>query len=152
VERGRRLGEETRTRTQVGIVGGGPSGLLLSQLPHLNGIEGVVLEHRSREYVLARFRAGVLEQGFVKPMRQAGVANRMDREGELHSGFDIAIDGSLHHIDLEGLTNGHKVVVYGQTELTKDLYEARAKSGGMVIHHAEDVRLCDIESSSPSLT
>src|SRR5262249_48971608 len=139
-------------RTQVGIIGGGPSGLLLSQLLHLKGIESVVLEHRSREYVLSRIRAGVLEQGFVKLMREAGVAERMDQEGEVHGGFEIAFDGCLHHIDLEGLTGGHKVVVYGQTELTKDLYDARTKCGGAVMHHVQDVKLYDIESNSPSLT
>ncbi len=139
-------------RTQVGIIGAGPSGLLLSQLLHLQGIESVVLEHRSREYVLSRIRAGVLEQGFVTLMREAEVAERMDREGEVHSGFNIAFGGRLHHVDLEGLTGGHTVVVYGQTELTKDLYEARDRLGGSVIHHVEDVKLNAIETDAPSLT
>jgi p-hydroxybenzoate 3-monooxygenase len=139
-------------RTQVGIIGAGPSGLLLSQLLHLRGIDNVVLEHRSREYVLSRIRAGVLEQGFVKLMREAQVADRMDREGEVHGGFDIAFGGGLHHVDLEGLTGGHTVVVYGQTELTKDLYEARDRLGGAVIHHAEDVTPHAITSDAPYLT
>jgi p-hydroxybenzoate 3-monooxygenase len=139
-------------KTQVGIIGAGPSGLLLSQLLHLQGIESVVIEHRSREYVLSRIRAGVLEQGFVELMREAQVADRMDREGEVHSGFDIAYDGRLHHVDLEGLTGGQTVVVYGQTELTKDLYLARDRLGGRVIHHCEDVKLHEIDTDAPYIT
>ena len=93
-------------RTQVGIIGGGPSGLLLSQLLHLAGIESVVLEHRSRDYVLSRIRAGVLEQGFVALMREAGVAERMDAQGEVHHGVNIAFANHVHHVDLAGLTGG----------------------------------------------
>jgi p-hydroxybenzoate 3-monooxygenase len=139
-------------RTQVGIIGAGPSGLLLSQLLHLRGIESVVVEQRSREYVLSRIRAGVLEQGFVDLMREAQVAERLDREGEAHTGFEIAFGGRLHRVDLAGLTGGQKVVVYGQTELTKDLYLARDRLGGMVIHHCEDVKLHDLETESPYFT
>jgi p-hydroxybenzoate 3-monooxygenase len=139
-------------RTQIGIIGGGPSGLLLSQLLHLAGIESVVLEHRSRDYVLSRIRAGVLEQGFVALMREAGVAERMDREGEVHHGVNIAFAGKLHHVDLAGLTGGHSVVVYGQTEVTRDLYEARDRLGGTVIHHAEEVTPHDIATDRPFLT
>ncbi|MEK8052682.1 4-hydroxybenzoate 3-monooxygenase [Ideonella sp. DXS22W] len=139
------------TRTQVGIIGGGPSGLLLSQLLHLQGIQTVVLEQHSREYVLGRIRAGVLEHGFAALMREAQCAERMDREGEIHDGFWIAHDGRRDRVDLKGLTGGNSVVVYGQTELTKDLYEARDKLNGIVIHNAEDVKPHDLEGA-PYLT
>ncbi|HWI10224.1 MAG TPA: 4-hydroxybenzoate 3-monooxygenase [Burkholderiaceae bacterium] len=139
-------------RTQVGIIGGGPSGLLLSQLLHLQGIDTVVLERHSREYVLGRIRAGVLEHGFAALMREARVAERMDREGEIHDGFFIAHDGIKERVDLKGLTGGNSVVVYGQTELTRDLYEGRDKLGGIVIHNAEDVQPHDLESARPYLT
>jgi p-hydroxybenzoate 3-monooxygenase len=141
-----------RIRTQVGIIGAGPSGLMLSQLLHLHGIETVVLERRSRDYVLGRIRAGVLEQGFAQLMREARVAERMDAEGEVHTGFDIAFCGQRHRVDLEGLTGGGTVMVYGQTELTKDLYEARDRLGGVVVHEAEDVTPHGIESDAPCLT
>ena len=139
-------------RTQVGIIGGGPSGLMLSQLLHLKGIDSVVLERQSREYVLSRIRAGVLEHGFADLMREAQVGDRMDKEGEIHDGFDIAFDGSRHRIDLKGLTGGNSVIVYGQTELTRDLYEGRDKLGGAVIHNAEDVQPHGMDTDSPWLT
>jgi p-hydroxybenzoate 3-monooxygenase len=139
-------------KTQVGIIGGGPSGLLLSQLLHLQGIDNVVLEKHSREYVLGRIRAGVLEHGFAKLMREAQVAERMDREGEIHDGFYIAHDGVKDRVDLKGLTGGNSVVVYGQTEVTRDLYAGRDKLGGTVIHNAEDVQPHDLESDRPWLT
>ena len=110
-------------KTQVGIIGGGPSGLLLSQLLHLQGIDTVVLEKQSREYVLGRIRAGVLEHGFAKLMREAQAGERMDREGQVHDGFYIAHDGIRDRVDLKGLTGGNSVIVYGQTELTRDLYD-----------------------------
>ena len=139
-------------KTQVGIIGGGPSGLLLSQLLHLQGIDNVVLEKRSREYVLGRIRAGVLEHGFVKLMREANCSERMDVEGEIHDGFFIAHDGFKERVDLGELTGGNSVMVYGQTELTRDLYDAREKAGGIVIHEAEDVKPHDIKSDAPYLT
>jgi p-hydroxybenzoate 3-monooxygenase len=139
-------------KTQVGIIGGGPSGLLLSQLLHLKGIETVVLERQSREYVLGRIRAGVLEHGFVNLMREAQCGERMDKEGEIHEGVFISNNGKLKHIDLEKLTGGNSVMVYGQTEVTRDLYEARDKAGGIVIHNAEDVKPHDLKSDSPYLT
>ena len=114
-------------KVQVCIIGGGPSGLLLSQLLHLQGIETVVLEKYSREYVLARIRAGVLEHGFAQLMREAQCGERMDREGEIHKGFHIAHDGVMDHVDLFKYSGGSSVVVYGQTELTRDLYEARER-------------------------
>jgi len=139
-------------KTQVGIIGGGPSGLLLSQLLHLKGIDNVVLEKHSREYVLGRIRAGVLEHGFAELMREAQCGDRMDREGEIHDGFYIAHDGGKSRVDLAGHTGGNSVVVYGQTELTRDLYEARDKMGGQVIHNAEDVKPHDLKSDAPYLT
>ena len=139
-------------KTQVGIIGGGPSGLLLSQLLHLKGIDNVVLERRSREYVLGRIRAGVLEHGFADLMREADCGERMDAEGEIHDGFFIAHDGIKDRVDLKELTNGNSVVVYGQTELTRDLYAAREKLDGNVIHNAEDVKPHDMTSDAPYLT
>jgi p-hydroxybenzoate 3-monooxygenase len=139
-------------KTQVCIIGGGPSGLLLSQLLHLKGIETVVLERQSREYVLSRIRAGVLEQGFAELLREARCGERMDREGESHHGFYIAHDGLLDRIDLQRHSGGKSVMVYGQTELTRDLYEGRDRMKGVVIHNAEDVQPHDLTSSHPSVT
>ncbi len=139
-------------KTQVVIIGAGPSGLLLSQLLHRQGIETVVLERRSREYVLGRIRAGVLEQGFVDLMREAEVAQRMDREGLVHTGFDIAFEDRRHRIDLTGLTGGASVMVYGQTEVTYDLFAARDAMGGIVITEAEDVMPHDVDGDAPYVT
>ncbi len=139
-------------KTQVCIIGGGPSGLMLSQLLHLKGIDNVVLEKHSREYVLSRIRAGVLEHGFAELMREAQCGERMDKEGEIHEGFFIAHDGVLDRVDLHKYSGGSSVVVYGQTELTRDLYEARDKMNGMVIHNAEDVTPHDLTSDSPHVT
>jgi p-hydroxybenzoate 3-monooxygenase len=139
-------------KTQVCIIGGGPSGLLLSQLLHLQGIETVVLERQSREYVLSRIRAGVLENGFTKLMRQAQCGERMDKEGEVHDGFFIAHEGKLDRVDLHKYSNGNSVMVYGQTELTRDLYEARDRMNGIVIHNAEDVQPHDVKSAKPYVT
>ena len=139
-------------KTQVGIIGGGPSGLLLSQLLQLQGIESVVLEQQSRDYVLGRIRAGVLEHGFANLMREAQCAERMDREGEIHEGFHVVHDGIKERVDLAALTGGDTVVVYGQTEVTRDLYAARDRIGGVVIHEAKEVAPHDIESDNPYLT
>ena len=114
-------------KTQVCIIGGGPSGLLLSQLLHLKSIDTILLEKHSREHVLSRIRAGVLEHGFAKLMREAQCGERMDREGEVHEGFFIAHDGKPDRIDLYKYSGGSSVIVYGQTELTRDLYEAPAR-------------------------
>ena len=138
-------------RTQVGIIGSGPAGLLLSQLLHLQGIESVVVERQSREYVLGRIRAGVIEQGAVALLREAQVHERMDREGQIHEGIGIAFGGRRHRIDFRALT-GSSVMVYGQTEITRDLFKARDAMGGTIIHDAEDVTLHDVATEAPHLT
>ena len=145
-------GKAETMRTRVGIIGGGPSGLLLSQILHLQEIDNVVLERRSRDYVLGRIRAGVLEQGLTDMLRAAGVGARLDKEGERHGGVNLAFGGRIERIDLEGLSGGKAVTVYGQTEVTRDLYEARDRMGGTVIHEAEDVQPHDIETASPFMT
>ncbi len=139
-------------RVQVVIVGGGPSGLLLSQLLHLHGVESVVLERRTRAHVMGRIRAGVLEQGTVDLLRKAGVAGRLEAEGLIHEGLDIAFAGGRHRLDLAGLTGGRTVTVYGQTEVTRDLFEARDRLGGTVVDCAEDVALHDLAGDTPSVT
>lgn len=139
-------------KTQVCIIGGGPSGLMLSQLLHLKGIATIVLERQSREYVLGRIRAGVLEHGFAALMREAQCGERMDKEGEIHDGFIIAHDGQMDRVDLHKYSGGSSVVVYGQTELTRDLYEARDRMKGIVIHNAEDVQPHDLKSANPYVT
>ncbi len=139
-------------KTQVAIVGGGPAGLLLSRLLHLNGVDNVVLERRSRDYVLGRIRAGVLEQGLVDLLHEADVAERLKAEGEVHAGFNIAFHDDVCHIDLAQLTDGKNVTVYGQTEVTRDLYEALDTAGATVIHDAENLALHDIDTDSPKVT
>jgi p-hydroxybenzoate 3-monooxygenase len=139
-------------RAQVCIIGGGPSGLLLSQLLHLRGVDTVVLERQSREYVLGRVRAGVLEHGFADLMREAQCGERMDKEGEIHHGFFMAHDGKLDRVDLAKHSGGNSVVVYGQTEVTRDLYAARDRMRGKVVHNAEDVTPHDVDSDAPFVT
>jgi p-hydroxybenzoate 3-monooxygenase len=139
-------------KTQVCIIGGGPSGLMLSQLLHLKGIDTVVLERQSREYVLARIRAGVLEHGFAALMREAQCGERMDREGEIHEGFFISNHGDMQRVDLHKYSGGSSVVVYGQTELTRDLYEARDRMNCVVIHNAEDVMPHGLKDAKPWVT
>jgi p-hydroxybenzoate 3-monooxygenase len=138
-------------RTQVVIIGGGPSGLLLSQLLHLNGIESVVLERQSRTYVKSRIRAGVLEFGTVEMLRKAGVGARMDREGYVHDGTFMSAQNRGFRIDFNTLV-GKQVMVYGQTEVTSDLYEARDAAGGTIIHHADGVQPRDVETNAPYVT
>jgi p-hydroxybenzoate 3-monooxygenase len=136
-------------RVQVAIIGSGPAGLLLGQLLHLAGIDTVIIERRSREYVLGRIRAGVLEQGTVEMLERAGVGARLRREGLVHEGFDILFGGVRHRIDLAGLTGGKKVVVYGQTEVTKDLMDARAAAGAKSVYEADDVSLHGFDTARP---
>jgi p-hydroxybenzoate 3-monooxygenase len=135
-------------RTQVVIVGAGPAGLLLSQLLHLHGVACVVLERRSREYVENRIRAGVLEQGTVDLINQAQAGARMQRECLVHSGFELAAADRRIHVDLLGLT-GRTVTVYGQTEITRDLIEARCALGNPPVFEAEQVSVHDIDTDSP---
>src|SRR5579871_3560293 len=145
-------GRLRQMKVQVCIIGGGPSGLLLSQLLHREGVETIVLEKHSRDYVLGRIRAGVLERGFARLLREAGCGDRMDSEGEIHEGFYIAHDGVMDRVDLHKFSGGNSVMVYGQTELTRDLYEARDRMGGIVIHNVEDVTPHGLTSSSPYVT
>ncbi len=140
-------------KVQVCIIGGGPSGLLLSQLLHLKGIATVVLEKHTREHVLSRIRAGVLEHGFAALMREAQCGERMDREGEIHHGFFIAHGGGrMDRVDLHRYSGGNSVMVYGQTELTRDLYDGREKSGAPTVFEAADVALHDLTSDRPFVT
>jgi p-hydroxybenzoate 3-monooxygenase len=125
-------------RTQVVIVGAGPAGLLLGQLLLRAGIDNVILERQTAEHVLGRIRAGLIEQGTVELLDQAGVAARLHREGLVHDGTQITIDGVRHHIDFKALT-GKTVTVYGQTEITRDLMEARAAASGLTVYEAEHV-------------
>ncbi len=138
-------------RTQVAIIGGGPSGLLLSQLLHQRGIDSVVLERKTKDHVLSRIRAGVLEVGFVNLMREAGVAERMDRECFIHDGTVISRDNASFGINFKDLTGSH-VVVYGQTEVTRDLYEAREAAGGRIVYEVEGVGIHGADGDAPCVT
>jgi len=138
-------------RTQVGIVGAGPAGLTLGRLLENAGIESVIIEARSREYCEARIRAGVLEQGTVDLLRDAGVGARMDREGLVHRGIELQFDGERHRIPLSDLTAGRTIVIYGQTEVVKDLIAARLESGLQLQFEAEAVSLHDLETDRPRI-
>lgn len=138
-------------RTQVAIIGGGPSGLLLSQLLNRAGIATVVLERKSRDYVLSRIRAGVLETGAVGLIREAGAGARMDAEGQMHDGCYLSSNGRMFRVDFKEAC-GKQVMVYGQTEVTKDLYDAQDAIGATVIHDAEDVALHDLTGDAPYVT
>ncbi|MEJ0088024.1 MAG: 4-hydroxybenzoate 3-monooxygenase [Pseudomonadota bacterium] len=140
-----------RGRTQVVIVGAGPAGLLLGQLLHNEGIDAVIVERRSADHVRGRIRAGVLEQGTVDVLARAGVATRLRTEGLVHEGFEIGFHGRRHRIPLKALV-GKTVTVYGQTELTRDLMDARAASGAPTVYDAQDVELHDAGGSSPRVS
>jgi p-hydroxybenzoate 3-monooxygenase len=135
-------------RTQVAIIGAGPSGLLLGQLLHKQGIDTVIVENRSAEYVLGRIRAGVIEQGMVGLLEEAGVGARLHKEGLVHDGVEIAFRNQRHRVDFKKLT-GKTVTVYGQTEITRDLMEARAASGAPTIYEAADVQPLDFDGDKP---
>jgi p-hydroxybenzoate 3-monooxygenase len=137
--------------TQVGIVGAGPAGLLLAHLLAREGIESVVLEARDRAYVEARVRAGVLEQTTVDLLDEAGVAERLHREGLVHEGLELRFDGRGHRIDFAELTGGRAITVYGQQEVVKDLIAARLDAGGELLFEVKDVTLHDLESERPSI-
>ena len=138
-------------RTQVGIIGAGPAGLLLAHLLHLRGIESVVLETRSREYVETRVRAGLLEQGTVDLMERTGVGERMRREGLVHHGIALRFGGRNHRIDFDALTGGKGVTVYGQQEVVKDLIAARLAGGGDILFEVRDVSVAGFEGSAPRI-
>jgi p-hydroxybenzoate 3-monooxygenase len=140
-----------RERTQVGIVGAGPAGLTLARLLELEGIETVVLEDRSREYVEHRIRAGVLEQRSVDLLIAAGVGDRLKREGIVHHGIELQFDAERHRIPLSELTNGRSIVIYGQTEVVKDLIAARLESGLALEFEVEDVSVHELESTAPAI-
>ncbi|MDN3918686.1 4-hydroxybenzoate 3-monooxygenase [Roseateles violae] len=138
--------------TQVAIIGAGPAGLLLGALLHKAGIANLILEQRSSDYVLSRIRAGILEQTTVALLEEAGVAERLHREGLVHSGIYLSFDGARQHIDLQKLTGGRAVTVYGQTEMTRDLMEARAAAGMTTLYEAEQVALHDITTDKPRVS
>ena len=138
-------------KTDVVIIGGGPSGLLLSQLLNKAGVATVVLERTSRARVLARIRAGVLEQGTVRMLQEAGVGDRMAREGHPHEGCIFSDDDLMVRIDFKELT-GKTVMVYGQTEVTADLYAAQDAIGATILHDVADVVICDADSDAPFVT
>lgn len=138
-------------KTQVAIIGGGPSGLLLSQLLHTRGVESIVLERKTKDYVLGRIRAGVLEQGLVGLLEQAGCADRLHAEGFLHDGTLISYGDEMFRVDFKEHV-GTPVVVYGQTEVTRDLYAAREAAGGQIIYNVEDVAIHDAKTDAPFVT
>lgn len=138
--------------TQVAIIGAGPSGLLLGQLLHKVGIDTIILERQTPDYVLGRIRAGVLEQGTVDMLREAGVAQRMDAEGLVHEGVELVFDGKRVPIHLKELTGGKTVMVYGQTEVTRDLMDARVASGAPIVYSAENVQLHELKGGKPYVT
>ena len=137
-------------RTQVGIVGAGPAGLTLAQLLARENIESVVLENRSRDYVERRIRAGVLEQGTVDLLRDAGVGERMDREGIVHGGIHLQFDGGRHHVPMRELT-GRSIVIYGQTEVVKDLIAARLDADLPLLFEVADVSVHDLHAKAPRI-
>jgi p-hydroxybenzoate 3-monooxygenase len=139
------------TRTQVGIVGAGPAGLMLGHLLHLSGIDSVIVEDRSEEYVIERVRAGVLEQGTVDLMRATGVGDRLDHEGMRHEGIYIRFNGDRHRIDLASLTGGRAITIYGQNELVKDLIGARRAAGRPLHFEASHVSVEDLATKTPRL-
>jgi len=138
-----------KTRTQVAIIGAGPSGLLLGQLLHKAGIDAVILERQTGDYVLTRIRAGILEQVCIDLLDEAGVGARMHKEGLVHGGFEMLYNDQRHRIDMNKLTDGKNVMVYGQTDLTKDLMDARAGAGLTTVYGAQQVAIHDFDTNTP---
>jgi len=139
------------SRTQVCIIGAGPAGLMLGHLLHLRGIDSVILEIRTREHVIERVRAGVLEQGTVDLMRESGVGDRLARDGMRHEGIHIAFGGQRHRIDMAGLTGGRAITIYGQNEVVKDLIAARAATGRPLFFGVSDVAVAEFETAAPAI-
>jgi len=139
-------------RMQVAIIGAGPSGLLLGQLLHKSGIENIILERQTAEHVLGRIRAGVLEQVTVDLLDEVGLGMRLHREGLVHRGFEMLWGGKRHRVDLHGLTGGKTVMVYGQTELTRDLMEARRSAALPTVYDAHNVAVVDFDGTTPHVT
>ena len=140
------------TRVQVAIVGAGPSGLLLGQLLYKAGIDAVILERVTGDYVLGRIRAGILEQVTMDLLVEAGVGTRMQRDGLVHEGFEMLFGGKRHRVDLHGLTGGKNVMVYGQTELTRDLMDARQEAGLPTVYEANNVSVKDYDTKAPRVS
>ena len=139
-------------RTQVAIIGAGPAGLLLGQLLHKSGVDAVIIEQRSPDYVLGRIRAGVLEKVCMDLLDQAGVSARAHAEGLPHDGIELLFKGQRHRIDLHELTGGSRVTVYGQTEVTRDLMDARAAAGLITVYDAQNVQVHDFDGQNPRVT
>lgn len=139
-------------RTQVAIVGAGPAGLLLGALLHKSGIDAVIIEQRSPSYVLSRIRAGVLEQVTMDLLDQVGVSARTHAEGLPHDGFELLFKGQRHRINMHALTGGSRVMVYGQTEVTQDLMDARAAAGLTTVYEAANVQVHDFDGATPRVT
>jgi len=139
-------------RKQVAIIGAGPAGLILGALLEKSGIDTIILEQRSKAYVLGRIRAGVLEQGMIDLMDAAGCGTRMHEEGLMHDGFDLTFDGRRHRIDLSGLTGGKRVMIYGQTEVTADLMDGRAAAGKTTVYEAQNVTPHEFDGAKPYVT
>ena len=140
---------EQVVRTKVAIIGAGPAGMLLGQLLHSYGIDNVILERKDRDYVLGRIRAGVLEQGTVGLLEQLGITERLHHEGLIHAGIELLFGGTRHRIDLKTASGGKVVTVYGQTEVTRDLMDAREKAGLKTVYDADNVRLHDFDRDKP---
>ena len=145
------MAANTASRTQVGIVGAGPAGLVLGRLLQLQGIDSVILEARDREYVEHRVRAGVLEQGTVDLLIEIGVGDRMVREGLVHHGIFLRFDRRDHHVSFDELTGGRGITIYGQQEVVKDLIAARVEAEAPLLFEVEDVTLADLDSDQPRI-
>jgi p-hydroxybenzoate 3-monooxygenase len=139
-------------KTQVAIVGAGPAGLLLGQLLHQAGIDNIIIERQSPDYVLSRIRAGILEQVTLDLLAEAGVAERVAREGQVHHSIELVFGGQRHAIDVHGLTGGKSVMAYGQTEVTRDLMAARSALGLTTVYEAQDVQIAEFEGTSPTVS
>ena len=140
-----------RMRVQVAIIGAGPAGLLLGQLLHLAGVDALIIEKKSRDYVLGRVRAGVLEQGTVDLLDKAGVGTRLHAEGLVHGGIELSFGGDRHRVDLNKLSGGKNVTVYGQTEVSRDLMDARHAAGAKLVFGAAEVSVHGFDTTSPSV-